>query len=507
MNEQKFLSREMQKEVLETAETKRDKMLILIMLDAGARVSETISVKAKDIHFDSLEIEIKTLKKKRLETRTVPMSGRLAELAMKYITEQNIKRDDWLFRSPQKGKNGFHISRGTVNKMIEKLKEINPILSGIKLSPHSFRHSMATNLRAEGADNRDIKDMLGHESTATTEIYASGTPERMRELINSVKPRQNLFKRIINSFKRKKRIRVNWSNLDSDFIVGREREAVRIAENLRKKINTILTGDVGLGKSTLLEAVIRNFEKVLILDDTRQLKNSLGAIILKLLDGDREAMKTVIYGESDNEQINRKMSRGSVANLCNILISLTEKNEYILCINDITEITPAVVRNMEVLAKHFVIFTTARKISVSKVTFLSNFEKIELEPLKRTDAMKMIVRLSSTLEIEDKAFFKTKIHDSSSGNPQMIRELIERLSKEPILDKFTINQVVSNYIGREMKQIDMSIYLLLFFASLAVLRYMASENGNTSLRFIGGCFMIFALFGRYFFNGFKRKSL
>ncbi|NME72618.1 hypothetical protein [Flammeovirga aprica] len=73
-----------------------------------------------------------------------------------------------------------------------------------------------------------------------------------------------------------------------------------------------------------------------------------------------------------------------------------------------------------------------------------------------------------------------------------------------LLDRDVVNEITETYLGRELKQLDMSVYFLLLFGGLAVLRYMSAEVGNNSLRFIGGGFMIFTLFARYFFNSFRR---
>ena len=68
-----------------------------------------------------------------------------------------------------------------------------------------------------------------------------------------------------------------------------------------------------------------------------------------------------------------------------------------------------------------------------------------------------------------------------------------------------VDEITANYIGRQVKEIDMSMLLLLVLGGFAVLRYVGRETDDTSLQMIGGCIMIVLLFARYFFNNTKAR--
>lgn len=60
---------------------------------------------------------------------------------------------------------------------------------GQRIHPHMFRHSYATELLERGADIRDIRDLLGHESVATTELYTHVSAARQRRVVQLLDPR------------------------------------------------------------------------------------------------------------------------------------------------------------------------------------------------------------------------------------------------------------------------------------------------------------------------------
>lgn len=148
--------------------------------------------------------------------------------------------------------------------------------------------------------------------------------------------------------------------------------------------------------------------------------------------------------------------------------------------------------------------TTARQVPFNKADFLWNFERIEINNLSRSESFELIQRLSYDLEIEDFEMFRTHIYEQTDGNPRAILEMIERYRKEPFILRDTIRDITHSGALREY---DMSLFVILFIASIAVLRYMTSELDNPSFRFIGGVAMILLIFSRTFFNKTKRKYL
>lgn len=169
-----------------TSEGERNIAMLETMYSCGLRVSELISLKISDLHFNETYISIVGKGDKQ---RLVPIGGTAIKLIENYIkyhrTHIQIKKgsEDMVFLS----KRGTPITRQMVFYVIKDLAD----KAGIKktLSPHTFRHSFATHLVEGGADLRAVQEMLGHESITTTEIYTHLDQHFLRENILSYHPR------------------------------------------------------------------------------------------------------------------------------------------------------------------------------------------------------------------------------------------------------------------------------------------------------------------------------
>ena len=94
----------------------------------------------------------------------------------------------FLFPALRAGKNGKKgsISSKTVFNIVKKYLKI--ISNDEKLSPHSLRHTFATHMLNNGADLMAIKDMLGHNSLSSTQIYTHLQPEKLKNIYKQAHP-------------------------------------------------------------------------------------------------------------------------------------------------------------------------------------------------------------------------------------------------------------------------------------------------------------------------------
>lgn len=137
--------------LVEHCRTLREKALILVLYESGARIGEILNLKIKDTAFDNYGVRLNLFGK--TGHRTIRLVGSAPELTQ-WLTEEHPKkndRDSYLFCNVNKGKKGTQLSYPSVKKMLNNLKRE----SGFKkpINPHHFRHSRATELAEHLSDS------------------------------------------------------------------------------------------------------------------------------------------------------------------------------------------------------------------------------------------------------------------------------------------------------------------------------------------------------------------
>ncbi|OPJ60573.1 tyrosine-type recombinase/integrase [Clostridium oryzae] len=172
--------------MLATCDTKsslgaRDKLMLMILYNSGVRVSELLSIRYSDLKDANTTSRtcVKIHGKGRKE-RIVPLWKTTAQYIQKYVADNGIKNDDFLFIN----KNGLNLTRSGIRFRIDKIVQeaaiSEPALAEKKITPHTFRHSVAMNLLAVGVDISTIAIWLGHSSIETTHKYMAADIEMKR---------------------------------------------------------------------------------------------------------------------------------------------------------------------------------------------------------------------------------------------------------------------------------------------------------------------------------------
>jgi len=160
-----------------------DLAIIELFYSTGIRLSELINLKLRDVDFRKRTIKVLG---KGSKERIIPF-GKKAEIAIEnYLKIREICNTnslEYLFIS-NSGKKLYPVQ---VQRLIKKNLELITELK--KKSPHVLRHSFATHLLDRGADIRAVKDLLGHESLSTTQIYTHLTPEKLKKVYKQAHPK------------------------------------------------------------------------------------------------------------------------------------------------------------------------------------------------------------------------------------------------------------------------------------------------------------------------------
>ena len=163
----------------------RDLVVIDLLYSTGVRASECISILINDIDFHNNTIRISG---KGDKERLVVFGDKTKANILKYIDNEIADSSKFLFPSKlkrKKSKNNFITSR-TIYNIVKKY--IKFISNNEKLGPHSLRHSFATHLLQSGSDLMAIKDLLGHSSLGSTQIYTHLDTKRMQEIYKKSHP-------------------------------------------------------------------------------------------------------------------------------------------------------------------------------------------------------------------------------------------------------------------------------------------------------------------------------
>lgn len=498
-----YISKSQSERLIDNLSNQKHKTIIMLMLDAGLRVTEACSIKFKHFDFKKRIINVESLKKRSAAKiiRKVPISNRLYNQIADYIEKSKLKLEPNNFLFPSKSQAG-HIGRKTIWRL---LKVHGKNLGIENLHPHTLRHTFATHHLSNGTKLVEIKEMLGHRDYNTTLIYASIPLETLRDKVNQVtETKKSIFQVIVKKLfpePTNKIINLNFSN--QQFSIGRNKEIQKISGLVNKNINTILVGNIGTGKSHLLEN-LETDKKILRLDDADSIKKSLVNILLYLYKGDKKSVYDLVWSGFQIEEIKKRIQRETTAQICTTISKVVEKNEYVLLIDDITRITPTGKKALEKLKDTFVIVTSARFVKANDTSFLWNFEKIEIDNLKRSESIKLIQSKSSGIEVENWEIFRNHIFEQTNGNPRAIDELIERYRKEPFLTNEIVREI--KHTGA-LKEFDFTFIVVIFLGIVMTLRYMARDFDEPALRMIGSIGMILLIFMRPMMMQFKKKFI
>ncbi len=160
----------------------RDKAILETFYGSGIRLRELVGLNLS--HLDLANNLIK-VKGKGDKERIVPM-GRSASAAIRKYLEKREElkpKEDALFLNYR----GYRLSPRGVELIVKGY--LRKISEDGSLSPHSLRHSFATHLLDRGADLRAVKELLGHSSLSTTQIYTHITAERIKKVYRQAHPR------------------------------------------------------------------------------------------------------------------------------------------------------------------------------------------------------------------------------------------------------------------------------------------------------------------------------
>lgn len=162
----------------------RDRLIVELFYSTGIRRAELINVKINEVSFAQKSIKVLG---KRNKERIIPLLPTVLESIQAYLFQrknlQNIVDEQYLFLTLKGVKLYETLVYRIINAYFSKASE------KVKRSPHILRHSFATHLLNEGADINAVKELLGHSSLASTQVYTQNNIAKLKEVYKNAHPR------------------------------------------------------------------------------------------------------------------------------------------------------------------------------------------------------------------------------------------------------------------------------------------------------------------------------
>lgn len=161
----------------------RDELIMAVFYETGVRLSELISLNDADIDLFSNVMKVTG---KRNKQRLIPFGEKLKNAIRSYVECRNVavgcSCEAFFVR-----KDGKRLYRMMVYRLVKQ--NLSKVVALKKRSPHVLRHSFATAMLNNNAELEAVKELLGHESVTTTEIYTHTTFEELKKVYKQAHPR------------------------------------------------------------------------------------------------------------------------------------------------------------------------------------------------------------------------------------------------------------------------------------------------------------------------------
>ena len=492
----------------------RDRALIHVMANCGLRVSEACSLRLEDVVWTDTPV-LRFVGKGNQE-RLVPMNLEVQDALRAWLEVRGADGSPYVFCTLRKR---TRLSRKTVWFTLRSYAR----KAGLRhVHPHMLRHTFGTSLADEGVPIERIRDLMGHRDISSSAIYIQVSAAQKRTAVEKIDRRPWLLRWISRQRNRTfqfltgLRPRSAASKLQT---VGRRAELHRLQQNLSRRIDTLVIGPVGSGKSHLLGRL--EGEKVIRMPSLSPVRQSVIALaeelhcrrILKAdLPADAEQVSDDLGEEAEEQaesdggggvgvssappasateptpstqdsglstgsfdELRKRHTRTTVRGWVQMISDAVQADEWALIVDDLSDLSASVGRLIDHLNKRFVIFAAAVEIKKPYEKHFWKFERGEGANLPKRDAADLIRQAGADADIEDYRLFETHVLQKSAGNPRAVLEIVDRLRKEPSITRSAVRDVA--HVGARGK-LDMTPVLFLLAAIFIAARYVSRRLDN-----------------------------
>lgn len=286
-------------------------------------------------------------------------------------------------------------------------------------------------------------------------------------------------------------------------LVGREKTLNEIKSLISLRRHLLLTGDIGVGKTTLLRELNRVIPNSIYVERIEPFKEALLAISESLHEEGRLCVEGIEASYLKWPDIRIKLERFSTKEL--VLSVSNSLNERLLILDHLEAISASNAFYLSHFFKRCTIIAAACDLSfkakLPRLYFA--FEPIEIGPLDKAHSLKLLRMHTDYTNIKDKALFESQALSRSNGNPLAIVEMAQRTLSETFDDTSKI-RLLTHPAGR--KELSLAPIFLFIGAFAVAVRFIALGLNDVDLYILAGTFGAFFLVVRYFIYRSMRRG-
>lgn len=277
--------------------------------------------------------------------------------------------------------------------------------------------------------------------------------------------------------------------------VGRDEELRQLKDNLSKSIDTLLLGPIGVGKSYLL--ALLSAENALKVKTLTPAKESL----INIAEGLHKIGRLCPDGPDKFETFKKQHTRTTIQGWTDMVLNSVEKDEFVLIVDDLSDMTASIGRLIDKLNSKFTIIAALPEVRKPYEKHFWKFDRLEIEHLSTADSKKLIRQCTAGANIEDYRMTETNILQQSAGNPRAIIEIVERFRKEPAVTRSVVRDVL--HTGAR-NQIDLTFAVVLLLLAVVAARFFMRGIGSMEGYVLAGIGSALLVGIRFFMYRFKR---
>ena len=537
----------------------RDQAYLEAMAGCGLRVSEICHLQLDQVHWSSDTPSLRFTGKGSKE-RIVPMNLAVQDALRTWLDVRGSNHSAYVFCNLR---TGGRLSRKTVWAALQRYAR----KAGLRpVHPHMLRHAFGTGLADRNVPVERIRELMGHSSIQTSQIYITVSTEQKRKAVDRLDRRHRLVRWISKQRNRSYRFFGRPSSRNVTFTrgetVGRQAELKPLQDNVARGIDTLLIGPVGTGKSHLLNLL--EGEQLIRLPGLTPPRQTLIHIAEELFrkgefqvspeggeadrgrlpragssDGNGEPQELMGAGESsaenrdgaddspdpapgsvpgpevedgppseeeapeaDFETFKKQHARTSVRGWTQLVCDAVEKDAWTLVVDDLSDLTTSTGRLIDRLADKFRVVAGLHEVKKPYEKHFWKFERVEIGNLPPADARRLIRQASAGVEIEDARLLETHLLQKTNGNPRAILESVERLRKEPAVTRHAVRELT--HTGAQ-QQFDMTPIVVIPIIGIMAFRFIARGLGDMDFYLFAGVGSALAMGIRFFLFRSSRK--